>query len=78
MRSLALLNLGRFQEAMDAAGEVIAQNPDYGFAYVIRGGARRALGDIAGSEADFERALALDGSAWTRDQIARSRTERPR
>jgi rhomboid protease GluP len=78
LRAQALFRLGRFQEAMDAAGEVIAHYPADAAAYVTRGGARLAVGDVAGSEADFRQALTLDGSDWTRNAIAWYQSARPR
>jgi membrane associated rhomboid family serine protease len=76
VRAQALVALGRFQDAMVAADEVIGRNPGDATAYVIRGGARKALGDGAGAELDFQRALALDASTWTRETIARYRSQR--
>jgi rhomboid protease GluP len=78
LRGEALFKLGRYQEAMDAAGEVIAHYPSDAAAYLTRGGARLVLGDAAGGEADFQHALELDGSDWTRNAIAWYRSAQPR
>jgi rhomboid protease GluP len=76
LRGRALLNLGRFQEAIDVASAAIAEIPTDATSYVTRGGARLALGDTAGAEADFQRALALDGSEPVRETIAAYRNAR--
>ncbi len=77
LRERALVKLQRFQEAKDAATELIAHDPKDAISYVVRGVARGALGDTVGSEADFERALALDSSARVRDTIAWYRSHPP-
>lgn len=77
LRAQALVNLGRFQEAIDAADEVIAHVPKDATTYVTRGGARWSLGNTVGAEADFQSALTLDQNAWIRDTIAWYRSRRP-
>jgi len=77
LRGRALLNLGRFQEAIDAATEMIGESPDDATSYVTRGGARQQLGDTAGAEADFQRALSLDSSQSVRAAIAAYRNAKP-
>jgi membrane associated rhomboid family serine protease len=75
-RSRALLELGRYEEAIDATSEVIAHDPGYAFAYRIRGEARLQNRDLAGALADLEKAGALDprlsrpkAVAWLRQQL---------
>lgn len=77
LRGRALLNLGRFQEAIDVASEAIAEIPTDATSYVTRGAARLMLGDTAGAEADFQHALALDSSEQVRETIAAYRSARP-
>jgi membrane associated rhomboid family serine protease len=78
LRGRALLNLGRFQEAIDVSSEAIAEIPSDATSYVTRGGARLMLGDTAGAEADFQHALALDSGPQVRETIAAYRNARPR
>jgi len=78
LRMHALLKLHRFQDTNDAASEVIAHDPKDARSYMVRGAARVALGDTAGTEADFQQALALDNSAWIRDTIAWYRNHQPK
>ncbi len=76
LRGRALLNLGRFQEAIDVASEAIADSPTDATSYVTRGGARLMLGDTAGADADFQHALALDNGDQVRETIAAYRNAR--
>jgi rhomboid protease GluP len=77
LRGRALLTLGRYNEATDAAAEVIAHHPEGADAYLVRGGARCALGDRAGAEADFQHALTLADRPQTRAMIAWCHNLRP-
>jgi len=76
LRGQALLTLGRYQEAIDAAEDVIAHEPNNAVPYVTRGGARLMLGDRAAAEADFARGIALDSTSWSRDVVEAYRRAR--
>jgi membrane associated rhomboid family serine protease len=66
LRGYALLGVGRYLEATDAAAEVIKKRPSSVLAHATLGGARFMLGDRAGAEAEFQRAIALDRTPWAR------------
>lgn len=59
--SLALLShkSGKSQEARDRLSEAITKEPNTAVLYTTRGIVRQALGDAAGSMADYEQALRL-------------------
>jgi rhomboid protease GluP len=77
VRAPALLKLGRYQDAIDTATEVLAHHPDDQAAYVTRGGARWMVGDAAGAELDFARGIELDSTSWARDTVAYYRSQAP-
>jgi rhomboid protease GluP len=66
VRSYALVSLGRYQDALDATGEVIQKRPSSVLALTARGAARFMVGDRAGAEEDFQRAIALDKTPYAR------------
>lgn len=73
LRSVALVRLGRGQEALAAVDEVLASAPRHARAWAVRGRARALLGDVAGAEGDYQRAIELDPAmrdlvAWFRAQ----------
>jgi membrane associated rhomboid family serine protease len=68
LRGQALLQLLRYREAEDAAGEVIAHDDSSAYAYVTRGEARFLLHDPAGADDDFQRAVELNPT-WSRHVI---------
>lgn len=81
LRSEALRNLGRFQESIEAATKAIEAQPAFGWAYVVRGKARRQNGDVEGALTDFRRASRLDvrdakARGWEADALRKAgRTE---
>jgi rhomboid protease GluP len=78
LRVGAFITLGRFQEAADAASEIIDRDPKNARAYLARGAARWSLGDSANGETDFQSALALDSSPSVRDTVAWYRNHPPK
>jgi cytochrome c-type biogenesis protein CcmH/NrfG len=58
-RAVELYDAGAHRPALEAAGEALAADPDDGLALVVVAGARRALGDLAGSLAAAEQAARL-------------------
>jgi Flp pilus assembly protein TadD len=67
-RARALIQLNRFGEARAAADELVRKHPDFARGYALRGIARTVLGDTAGAEADFDKAVELDPADWSRQQ----------
>ena len=65
-RADALLQLGRYQEAVTEYGRSVDAGVANASVYSNRGLARMNLGDAAGAESDFEQARRLSGSAVTR------------
>ena len=55
--------LERYREAAAACDDALALAPEYAKAWIVRGFARAALGELDAARADFERARAIDGHA---------------
>ena len=68
LRARAFLQLNRFEEARQAADEVVWKHPKFAGGYAMRGLARFYLGDPAGAEADLDKAVELDPADWSRAQ----------
>jgi len=67
LRSRKLCAEGRFEEAIRAAGEELAADPDEPEPYFIRGQALAGLERFEEAVADYQRALAMDASASAMD-----------
>jgi len=52
----------RWQEALEALAQAERLNPNYDMIYDNRGGIRARTNDLAGAEADYRRALAINPS----------------
>jgi cellulose synthase operon protein C len=52
--------LGRHQECMDAADQLVKLSPHEAVAFAIRGESKRLLGDLRGAKSDYQRAIDLD------------------
>jgi hypothetical protein len=68
LRTSALLQLHRCEEALQAADEVVPKFPHLAAGYFLRGTARFCLGDTAGSDADFDKATELDPASGAQAQ----------
>jgi len=68
LRARAFLLLNRFEEARQAADEVVQKHPKYAWAYGLRGIARFNLGDAVGAEQDLDKAVELDPAPELRAQ----------
>jgi rhomboid protease GluP len=66
LRGYALLRVGRYLEAADAASYVIVRKPSSVLAHATLGGARFMLGDRAGADEGLQRAITLDRTSWAR------------
>ncbi len=55
----ARINIGDYKEAIFTADNLIKIDSQYGDAYIARAIAKKALGDIEGSEKDLKTAKAL-------------------
>jgi tetratricopeptide (TPR) repeat protein len=59
-KAQALLQLGKFDEALSAYDESIYRQPDMGVTYANRGILKDRMGDYEGALADYRKALALE------------------
>jgi len=59
-KGAALMSMNKIDAAIESYTRAIALNPKYAEAYVQRGLARRARGDLAGSIEDYEKAALID------------------
>jgi Tfp pilus assembly protein PilF len=75
-----LLNrLGKYQEAIRSAEEVIRLSPGYARAHRIRAGAYWQLNDLARAEAGYRKAIELDATlGWVYDNLGRLLQEQGR
>jgi tetratricopeptide (TPR) repeat protein len=58
-----LMSRNKVEAAIESYDKAIEASPDYAEAYVRRGLARRAKGDLAGSIEDYEKAASIDPKA---------------
>jgi tetratricopeptide (TPR) repeat protein len=68
-RGDALLARNKVDAAVESYTKAIESKPDYAEAYVKRGLARRAAGDLAGSIEDYEKASSIDPSATSNNRF---------
>ncbi len=58
-RALLHMRTGQFREAAGDFTAILKKYPDFEAGYMARGEAKRRMGDIKGSEADMEKAMAI-------------------
>lgn len=68
-RGDALLARNKVAAAVESYTKAIESKPDYAEAYVKRGLARRAAGDLAGSIDDYEKASSIDPKATSNNRF---------
>ena len=68
-RGTALMSQNKVEAAIASYTRAIELNPRYAEAYVRRGMARRAAGDLAGSIEDYEKAAAIEPKATANNRF---------